>query len=427
MRFFKPFELPTAPVFPEKYYDIRDFGAVEGGDSKVTKAISDAINACSEKGGGHVIIPRGEWLTGPIHLRDNVDLHADEGAYVHFSGNFEDYLPTVFGVLAGNRCFCPSHMVYAYRCRNISLSGKGILDGHGENWWPMKKNQPGMQDLMKKGASGAPLCDRVYDKIEYGVRPRMVQFVECENVIIEDITLKNSPSWTVHPAWCNNIIVRNVCVRNPEDAPNTDGVNFEACRRGLIENIDVATGDDACCLKAGRDRDAWDVGIPCEDIEIRNCNVSAGHGGFTIGSETSACIKNAYIHDCSYYGSLFSAIRIKTMKGRGGYVENIDIENIKSGYSRDSVIYITMRYAGEPLDDKSKPIENMPELRNISIKNVCGKTKGCGIRIIGENGYEIKNLYLSDIDVTSKDSLHIENVENLNMNNVNVRYEADNE
>lgn len=420
MRFFKPFDPPIPPEFPKKYYNILDFGAVNSDAVKSTKAFADAIDTCSKNGGGHVVVPEGNWLCGAIHLKDNVDLHLEEGAYVHFSADFEDYLPVVFGILGGNRCYSPSHFIYAYRCKNVAVSGKGVFDGHGENWWSMKKNQPGMRDLMVKGANGVPVEERVYDKREDGVRPRMLQFVECENVLIEGVTFKNSPSWTIHPAWCYNITVKDITVRNPFDAPNTDGVNFESCKRGLIDGIDVETGDDACCLKAGRDRDAWDVGIPCEDIEIRNCKVSAGHGGFTIGSETSACIKNAYIHDCVYTGTLYSAVRIKTMKGRGGYVENIDIENISAQNCTDSVIYVTMRYTGEPLDDQSKPPENMPELRNISVSGISGNSCGYGFKIIGENGFDIKNFYFSDINITSESGFVAENVTGLNMENVNI-------
>lgn len=422
--FFKPFEMPVAPIFRDKSYDIRDFGAAEGGKVKVTEAIHKAIGVCSSEGGGKVIIPKGEWLTGAIHLKDNVELHFSDGCYLHFSKDFDDYLPVVFGILGGNRCYSLSHFIYAYRCKNIAITGTGTLDGHGEAWWYMKHAQPGMEDLTRKGRVLAPMSERVYDKPEDGVRPRMVQLVECENVLIEDITLKNSPSWTIHPAWCKNIIVRNVSIFNPEDSPNTDGVNFDSCKRGLIEGIYVETGDDMCCLKAGKDQDAWDVGVPCEDIVIRNCKAALkckGSGGITIGSETSACIKNAYIHDCEL-GNNYYAIRIKTMKGRGGYVENLDFENISIRHARSKAISITMRYTGEPLDDQSKPIENMPEVRNIYINNLKCDSATAGIELCGERGYNLKNICLSNIGIKAEGQSTIENVSGISMENVTVSY-----
>ena len=427
MKFFKPFPLPVPPVFPEKFYNITDFGAIEGADKKSTIAIKNAIETCSKQGGGHVIIPKGEWQSGAIHLKDNVDLHIEEGATLHFSEDFNDYLPVVFGILGGNRCYSPSHFIYAYKCKNIAVTGKGTFDGHGAVWWPMKKYNIGMQDLILKGRNRAPLSERVYDKPEQGVRPRMLQFVECENVLIEDITMKNSPSWTVHPAWCNNITVRNLIIRNPVDSPNTDGVNLESCKRGLVEGLDVQTGDDVCCLKAGRDEDAWEVGIPCEDIEIRNCKASGGHGGFTVGSETSACIRNAYVHDCHFTCDLYSGIRFKTMKGRGGCVENIDCENISINSATGSAIMITMRYTGEKLDDQSKPIENMPKMRNISIKGFKCNSAVCGINLCGEVGYDLENINLSNVSVTAQTPIKVSNVSGLLMENVSLYEEIKSE
>jgi len=421
MRFFKPFELPVSPTFRDVRYDIRDYGAISDKKIKSTHAINEAIKHCSAQGGGHVVIPQGEWCSGAIHLKDNVDLHFEKGSVLHFSEDFDDYLPVVYGILGGNRCYSPSHFLYALRCKNIAVTGEGLLDGHGYAWWPMKNHNIGMSDLMVKGRMLAPLTERVYDRPEQGVRPRMLQFVECENVLIEGITMINSPSWTVHPTWCKNITVRNITIRNPADAPNTDGVNFESCRRGLIEGIDVKTGDDVCCLKAGRDEDAWEVGIPCEDIEVRNCRAYGGHGGFTVGSETSACIKNAYIHDCVFEGDFYSGIRFKTMKGRGGYVENIDLENITVTNATNAALYFSMRYAGERLDDQSKPIENMPEMRNISVKGFLCKKSDCGIYICGEKGYNIKNLRFEDVDIVSDIPIKAENVSGLCMENVNLR------
>jgi len=421
MHFFKPFELPVAPEFPDLRVDIRDFGAVEGGIVKNTKPIADAIAYCAAQGGGHVVFPAGTWLTGPIHFRSNIDLHFEEGCKIEFSEEFADYLPPVYGILAGIRCYCPSHLIYAYRCKNIAISGTGTLDGHGQVWWPMAYKNPGMADLLVAGREGRPLEGRVYDRIEDGVRPRMIQLVECENILIENVHLQNSPSWTVHPAWCQNITVRGLTIVNPQKVShNTDGVNLESCKRGLIENCEIDTSDDVICLKAGRDEDAWEVGIPCEDIEVRNCHANRGHGGLTLGSETSAGIRNAWLHDC-HFEDTYSGVRVKTMQGRGGVVENVDFENITVDNARLEAVYFTVRYTGEPLDDHGKAVENMPTVRNISVENLrCGNAK-IGIYVQGENGYPMENLYLKNMDLHAKTPVSIDLGEGIVMEDIYLR------
>lgn len=424
MKYFKPFELPKVPTFPKLTFDIRDYGAVEGGIVSATAAIRAAIDDCTVLGGGRVVVPKGHWLTGPIHLRDNVELYFAEGASVEFSTKFSDYLPVVYGILAGNRVYSPSHFIYAYKCKNIAVTGRGVLNGHGEAWWHMKNHQPGMEDLIKKGKALAPLSQRIYDKPEDGVRPRMLQFVECKNILLSGITMKNSPSWTVHLAWCENITVSGITVENPEDAPNTDGVNFEYCKRGLADGCVISGGDDMCCIKAGRDADAWESGTPCEDIEIRNCRaVKCSEGGITIGSETSASIRNIYIHDC-YLEQVKTGFNVKTMKGRGGVVENIDVENIEVGLATLDAIRISMRFMGEPLDDYTQTDHHMPVLRNFYINNfTCHKTP-CAMTVRGTEGHEIQNISICNAVIHAERSGATEFVKNLTTDNVVISHEG---
>ncbi len=424
MKHFKPFELPVAPTFPSVDFNIKDYGAEEGGKIPATEAIRRAVEDCSSRGGGRVIIPKGNWLTGPIHLKDNVNLHVEEGAFVEFSENFDDYLPVVYGILGGVRVYSVSHFIYAYKCKNIALTGKGVFDGHGHVWMYMKKHQPGMEDLMKKGRAGAPMSERVYDKPEDGVRPRMLQFVECENILLEGVRIQNSPSWNVHFAWCKNITVRKVSIDNPFESHNTDGINFEYCKRCLMEDCTIAGGDDMCCIKAGRERDAWDYGLPCEDIEIRNCRaLKCRCGGVTIGSETSASIRNIYIHDC-YLGQVTAGINLKTMKGRGGVVENIDIENIYVEYAVREAIRLSMRYSGEPLDDQTQEAINMPVVRNIHIENFrCEKSMN-SLNICGTNGHELQNISIANSTIKSEKSPQIA-CANLSMENVTFLQNSD--
>ncbi|MBE7053126.1 MAG: glycoside hydrolase family 28 protein [Ruminococcaceae bacterium] len=420
-KFFKPFEAPVPPTFNDLTVDIRDFGAVEGGIEKVTDAIKKAIEYVNENGGGRVVIPEGKWYTGPIHFKSNIDLHFAEGSYVEFSTDFEDYLPVVRSTIEGIRCYTFSHLLYADTCENIAVTGSGVLNGNGQNWWYMKFACPGMVDLIKAGKEHRPLEQRVYDKLEDGVRPRFVEFLNCKNVLVEGITFINSPSWTVLPLWCENIILRKITIRNPEISPNTDGLNFECCKRGLIEYCDISGGDDMICIKAGRDEDAWEVGIPSEDIEIRYCTTRWAKGsGITIGSEMSAGVKNAYIHDLDL-GRVCCGINIKSMRGRGGYVENIDYENIKIDKCPRSVVKISMFYTGgDCVDSMNTELINMPTLKNISVENVTCNKATTGITVEGYIDHEVENVYLKDITANAETPTVIKYVKNLNFENVSI-------
>ena len=415
--FFTPFEYPAIPRFPDYKVSVLDFGAVPGAEVDCTRAIADAISAVAAAGGGTVVFPEGRFLTGPIHFKSNVELHLCRGCTLEFSEKYEDYLPVVESVLAGVKCYSCSHLIYGNRCKNIALTGEGTLDGHGRVWDWMKKHQPGMEDLMLKGAACAPMSERVYGKESDGVRPRFLQLQHCEDVLIEGVTFKNSPTWTVHPCFCKNVTVRNVTVKNPINSPNSDGINFESCSCCLLTDCYVDTGDDAVCIKAGRGRDAWSWNAPCENIEIRNVTGVNGQGSVTIGSETSAGINNIYIHDCHFENRLVG-INIKTMKGRGGYIKNIDFENITLQSARREAIKISFRYDGEPLDDQSAPITDVPDLRRISVKGFSCKTTPMALRIEGLDGYPLKDLYLQDVHIGAEDKGIIRDVEDITLDNV---------
>ena len=417
MRFFKPFEHPKTPTFPNYQVNIKDFGAKDGEDSGA--AIRAAIDHVAESGGGRVVIPKGRYFTGPIHFKSGVELHLEEGALVEFSEKFEDYLPVVESVLAGIKCYSCSHLIYANGCKNIALTGSGRLDGHGRVWDWMKKHQPGMEDLMIKGQNCAPLSERVYDKEEMGVRPRFLQLQHCENVLIEGVTFTNSPTWTVHPVFCTAVTVRNITIKNAIDAPNSDGINFESCKRCIMHDCYVDTGDDAVCIKAGRGRDAWSWNAPCEDIEIYNITGKCGRGSVTVGSETSAGINNIYIHDCSF-DDRDLGINLKTMKGRGGYIKNIDFENLSFKNVRKIAIKLTFRYNAEPLDDQNAPVTDVPDLSSISVKNLKCERANYGAVIQGIKNFPLREIYLEDVDINAYHTSIIEDVQGLYTDNVKI-------
>ena len=254
--FFRPFDMPETLTIPERTADIRNFGAVEGSAVCNTQAIRNAIDALSAQVRPSGVSP-GKVLTGPIHLRSSIELHLEKGCEVIFSTRRENYLPAVFTLFEGMRCWTYSAQLYARDCHDIAITGEGVFDGQGFSWWYLVAVYPeGPQKLHESCEQHVPVEQRVFTTEEQGLRPGMLHFVACRNVLIEGCTFRFSPFWTLHPAWCESIIVRGIRVINPYDhAPNTDGCILQGCRRVLVEDVWVDTGDDAVCLKAGRDED----------------------------------------------------------------------------------------------------------------------------------------------------------------------------
>ncbi len=420
-----PFSMPDfkAPEFPNRIYDIRNFGAMPGGENKITAAFQKAIAACAEEGGGKVLVPAGEWLTGPIHLKSHVNLHLEEGATIRFSQAFDDYLPVVFIQRGGVRCYNYSPPIYAKEAENIAITGSGLIDGRGQVWWPWKKKQPGMVKLFEMGAKGVPVEERVFGTVEDGVRPPFVHPIHCKNVLIEGVTFKDGPSWNIHPVWCENVIIRDIKVI--AHGPNNDGIDPDGCKNVLIENCYLDVGDDNICLKSGRDQDAWAVGKPCENVIVRNCTAKAGHGGITIGSEMSAGVRNVFVTDCDFDGT-DRGIRLKTRPGRGGVVENIWIQNITMRNIRMQAVRINMNYSGEPIErdmnyaERNKLSQDIPTFRNIHIKNVTCASAKKAIELYGLPQNPIKDVTFENIDITAENEGTIDFVENIRLKNISI-------
>lgn len=417
MGFFKPFEMPTGANIPDLEVNILDFGAVEGGTVKNTKAIADAITAVSEQGGGRIVFPAGKWLTGPIHFKDGVELHLDKDCEILFSTDKEDYLPAVFTLYEGMRCYTYSAQLYAHKCHDIAITGEGTFNGQGFVWWYIAAMyRSGIEDMHDAGEEHRPVEQRVYDTVEQGVRPGLLHFVDCTNILIEGCTFKFSPFWTVHPTWCENIIIRNIKVVNPYDhAPNTDGCNFEGCRRGLLDGIEVDTGDDAVCLKAGRDEDGRVVNRPCEDIVIRNIVANRCHGGITIGSEMSSGVRNIYIENCQFLRN-FIGIWIKTAPERGGYVRDIEYHNIRVGKVWQQGICFTMGYFGDGYEQRDP--SHMPVIENILVDDFKVEYAKIGIQLEGCKGYPLRNIHLKDAEAKGDVNMQTNYLEGLCMDNV---------
>ena len=412
--FFKEFPLPKDPVFPALRADIRDFGAKEG--SLITDAVAAAISHVSEQGGGTVVIPEGNWITGQIHLKSNINLHLAKGAYVTFVADHEQYLPVVYTMYEGIRCYNYSPLIYGNELENVAVTGEGVLDGNGEYWWAWAKNLTA-RDILYAGE--LPVEERRFGTPEYGLRPMFLQILSSKNVLIEGITLVNSPCWTVHPVWCEDVIVRGVTIENPTVSPNTDGVNIESCNRVLVEDCTVVTtGDDMYCLKAGRNEDAWEVANPCENVVIRRCR-SLGpstSGGIVVGSEMSADVRNILAEDC-HFANNANCVRIKSKDGRGGVVENIDCRNLSLDKGMRG-INISYRYSCEACDDAKEPGKYMPVVRNIFFENITAADVQSGITLENLPGGIMENLHFKDITMTAGVCMTTDSVNGLYLENV---------
>ena len=401
------------PQFADKAYVITKYGAkTDAPAAKNQKAIQKAIDTCSKKGGGKVIVPAGQkFLTGAITLKDGVNLHVEEGAVLEFAFEPELY-PIVETSWEGLECFNLSPCVYAFKAKDIAITGKGTIDGGGSNdtWWPWNGNprfgwKEGMISqriesrprLLKNGEDGIPMYnekgerspERVFGPKD-GLRPQLVSFNKCEGILLEDITLLRSPFWVIHPLHSTDITVRRVKMIN--DGPNGDGCDPECCDRVLIEDCFFNTGDDCIAIKSGRNRDGRERNMPSKNIIIRNCEMKNGHGGVVVGSEISGGCQNVYAHDCVMDSpELERVLRIKTNSCRGGIIENINMRNIKVGVCKESVLKINLDYEHNEVCCRGY----YPTVRNIYMENVTSEKSQYGVQIIGLD----EDTYVYDVNV----------------------------
>lgn len=417
-----------APVFPDKQFLITDYGAKDDG-RMCTDAFKNAITACHEGGGGRVVVPAGNFVTGAIHLLSNVELHVSEGATILFSTNPKDYLPVVHTRYEGNELYNYSPLIYAYKQENIAITGKGTLDGQAslENWWYWVKGKEKKEDnlqnepnsiprLLEYMTNGVPVEQRIFGE-GYYLRPSFIQPYLCKNILIEDITLVRPPMWMIHPVLSENITIRGVKLFSL-NAPNGDGCDPEASKDILIENCQFINGDDCIAIKSGRNRDGYDKGIPTENVIIRNCKMKDGHGGVVMGSETSGGVKNVYAYDCEMDSpNLERAIRLKSNKYRGGTIENIYVRNIKVGQVKNAAIRINQNYFSKTTPSEIK----YTTYRNIFIENLTCEKSDYAIQIIGLKEHPVENVKIVNCKFNNikKDNL-TESVNGLVFDNVEI-------
>lgn len=405
----------------QAFYNVMDFGATNDSTGINTKAIAKAIDAAAEKGGGTVYFPAGKYITGPIHFKSNITLFIDGGAELHFSDNFDHYLPMVKSRWEGTEVTNFSPLIYGDGLENIAIIGRGLIDGHGKKWWghsevTIRNQKEGEETKWQKEfkrLNKDVLAPDLPGWVERGfLRPPFIQFLNCNNIQIKDIKIQNSPFWTVNPQYCNNVTVDGVTIDNPP-SPNTDGINPESCSNVRIANCYISVGDDCITIKSGKDRSGRKVNIPAENYTITNCTMLRGHGGVVIGSEMSGGVKNIVISNCVFDGT-DRGIRLKTARGRGGVVENIRVSNIVMRNIRDHAIVLNMQYAKT---DKEPVSERTPLFKDVYISDMAGSSNSVAL-ILGLEEMPVENVSFTNINMKAKGGFEIENAKRLTFNNV---------
>lgn len=399
----------VAPTFKNKVYKPAIKTTASAAANQ--KAINAAIRKCSKAGGGKVVIPAGKYNTGAITLLSNVNLVVEKGAELVFAFDRNLY-PNVETRWEGLNLINYQPCIYAVDARNIGLTGEGIINGNGSNerWWYMKGNKQhgyhegvdewqgsdgvgNRADLLKMADNGVPTSQRIFGKGK-GLRPQLVNFMRCENAIIEGVELRDSPFWVMHPCFTKNLTVKNVTVFN--DGPNGDGCDPESCEDVLIEGCTFHTGDDCIALKSGRNADGLKAATPCKNIIIRKCKMADGHGGVVIGSEISGGVQNIFAEDCDMDSpNLDRVIRIKTNTCRGGINENIYVRNIRVGQCREAVMRINLVYEPKEIAERG----HIPTVRNVYVENVTCKKSKYGILLNGLTEADSKEAQIYNINI----------------------------
>lgn len=400
--------------------NIVDFGAKNDSSALATTAIKEAIAKASQAGGGTIYFPPGTYLTGPIHLKSNITLFIEAGAELCFSDHFDHYLPMVPSRWEGTTVTNFSPLIYAYEAENIRITGRGTLNGNGKKWWAYSevhvKNSP--ESTWQKEfhkLNKEVLHPDLPGWVERGfLRPPFIQPMYCKNVRIDGITIKNSPFWTVNPEFCDNVTVDGVTINNPP-SPNTDGINPESCSNVHIANCHISVGDDCITIKSGKDRSGRKEARPAENYTITNCTMLSGHGGVVIGSEMSGDVKKIVISNCVFDGT-DRGIRIKTARGRGGVVEDIQVSNIVMKNIKQQAIVLDMQYAKTEI---APVTERTPIFRNIHLSNITAQ----GEQAAYLNGLEempIENVSFSNIVMETKIGFDIRASKGITFTNVSV-------
>jgi polygalacturonase len=397
-------------------------GADRTGNAKCTEIVNKLIEKLAVEGGGTLFFPAGTYLTGPIIMKSNITLNIDAGATLKFSDDFDDYLPMVQSRWEGVRVKNFKSQIYAYQCENIAITGRGHLEGQGKKWWDFMrtaiKQQPPSkwQEIFQKENADL-LAKNAYIRAKNNfLRPPMVTTYECKNVLIEGVSFSNPPFWTIMPAFTDNITITGITVENPSNSPNTDGIDPESCTNVHISNSHFSVGDDCIVIKSGRDEDGREAGKPTENVTITNCTMLKGHGGVVIGSEMSGSVRKVTISNCVFDGT-DRGIRIKTMRGRGGVIEDILVSNVMMNNMVNEGVLITLRYQStkpEPLSERT------PTARNIQINGVTIRGGDRPVAIYGLEEMAVSQISFSGIQASTRRGVLLENAAGIAFHDINM-------
>lgn len=456
-----PFEmgLVSRPAIPSTEAVLTDFGGNGNGTFLNTEAFASAVDWLSERGGGHLIVPEGVWMTGPIELKSGIDLHVTRGAVILFDGDRDLYpiIETSFEGLDTWRCESPIH---AEGAENVSITGGGVIDGNGHLWRAVKKSKLTSSQWKEQIASGGILneaedcwypsegflkAEMISDmntppkglsmaeleEIKDFLRPVMISFRNCRNVLLEGCTFQNSPAWNIHPLMCENVIVKDVTVKNPSYAQNGDGIDVESCTNTLIVDSYFDVGDDGICVKSGKDEDGRKRAIPTKGLIVDGCTVYHGHGGFVVGSEMSGGVEDVKVSDCRFLGTDVG-LRFKSKRGRGGVVKNIHISGITMTDIVTETVLFDLHYGGksavEALADGT-PVETepvftadvtTPSFRDIFISDIVCNGAGRAMYFNGIPEMPVRNINISDCTINSRKGMEICWSEDITLDNVTV-------
>lgn len=420
----------TPPVFPKRDFVVTAFGADADGRADCTEVFRKAIDSCNRAGGGRVIVPAGSFVTGAIHLKSNVNLHLAAGATIKFSQDPRNYLPVVFTRWEGVELLNYSPFIYAMEQRNIAITGEGTIDGQADcaHWWPWKGRadcgwRRGDVDqskartlLLEMAEKGVPVTQRGFGEGHY-LRPQLIQPYRCTNVLIEGVTLKNSPMWEIHPVLCTNVTVRRISIMS--HGPNNDGCNPESCTDVLIKDCYFDTGDDCIAIKSGRNADGRRLNAPSQNIIVQGCQMKDGHGGITIGSEISGGVRNIFGENCRLDSpNLDHALRVKNNAARGGLLENLFFRDIEVGRVAHAVITIDFNY------EEGEKGAYIPVVRNFYVKNLKSHGSRHAVDLQAFKHAPIINLQMEDctFENVTRPSI-VKNVTGMSVKNVKVNGE----
>jgi polygalacturonase len=431
-----------------RLWSVNDYGAAGDGKTMNTEAFAKAIAACAADGGGVVSVPAGTYLTGPIELKSNVDLDVQGGATILFSRKYDDY-PLIVTSFEGRRTVECTSPLWAEKAHDVSVTGDGVIDGQGEvwrptkrskmtpaqwkaqldvggyvspdgeNWFPSETAMEGRGALTRLRARGSVNVSD-YSPYRQILRPPLVTLSDCDHILLEGVTFRNSPGWNIHLLLSDDITVRNLTVYNEIFAQNGDGIDIDSCRRVLITDSKVDAGDDVICLKSGRDEEGRKLNRPTEDVTVRNCQLGHGHGGIAIGSEMSGGVRNLTVEHCTITGT-DTGLRFKSVRGRGGVVENIHISDVQMADMQQSAIQFDMYYMMKFAGDKSLPVnDGTPQFRNFVIQNLTCKGAKAAILLRGLPEMPIENVTIENADLTATAAGSMLNGKDLTFRNVHI-------